>query len=216
MALICACAVIYSLPRFFEYRIDHSVSYKFSQTQFATNQLYMSIYKISMFFLVMYIIPMFLMTALNLRLIWALRKSFKFSRNERVVSTSQAVSLDRAKKSSTDTQQRNVTTIVVSIVILFVCCHIPAMTSHLFHSLHSTLDGYEHLECYRRYVSNVSNVLVNLNSACNFVIYCLFSQHFRKQFTSLMCKSCQQPRSALSSNDTTNGRNRDTVHTTAL
>ena len=138
------------------------------------------------------------------------------SRNERVVSTSQAVSLDRAKKSSTDTQQRNVTTIVVSIVILFVCCHIPAMTSHLFHSLHSTLDGYEHLECYRRYVSNVSNVLVNLNSACNFVIYCLFSQHFRKQFTSLMCKSCQQPRSALSSNDTTNGRNRDTVHTTAL
>ena len=227
MALIYVVSLLYSVPRFFEFRVDHSIDvYKFRTTDLFYHEGYTIVYKTTLFFVVMYFTPMLAMCVLNMRLIRALRKSFAFSLAQARATSrvgnggggGMTSSAADAKASSTVAQQRSVSTIVVAIVVLFVICHIPAMTAHLFYSLHSLdSDEYAHLSCYRRYLSNVSNVLVNVNSASNFVIYCLCSQLFRSQFLRMLCPSCKRFRRTRRDASTEHShRTTATLVTTAL
>jgi len=40
---------------------------------------------------------------------------------------------------------------------------------------------------YYRYVNAVTNVLLTLNSAVNFLVYCLVGKKFRRLFIAMLC-----------------------------
>jgi len=42
------------------------------------------------------------------------------------------------------------------------------------------------LEVYRRHISNWSNVLVTINSAVNFIVYCVVSKQFRTDLVKMV------------------------------
>lgn len=43
---------------------------------------------------------------------------------------------------------------------------------------------------YYRYVNAITNVLLTLNSAVNFLIYCLVGKKFRRIFVAMICDGC--------------------------
>ena len=148
-------------------------------TDLVKHGVYTILYRISCYFLLMYLIPVVIMIILNTRLLIALRKSY----GEREHITNGSLVNKRAQS-----DQRSITAVVVAVVVAFITCNILAMTSHLLWSLHECFSELSHLETVRRYFANISNVAVTLNSAINFLIYCVFSASFRQKCVAMFCK----------------------------
>ena len=74
---------------------------------------------------------------------------------------------------------RSVTIIISTVVTVCVVCNVTAMATHVIWSLQMCVHRLRFLEYYRRFLANISNVMVTLNCAANFVIYYLFSRSFR-------------------------------------
>ena len=169
---------IFCLPRFFEYRIDLSHPFKFVLTELVTNHIYNIGYRIILFFLVSYLIPISILVVLNTKLLLALRRAEAY----------RASLQEKQDMLHHHRQNRSITVIVVTVVSVCISCNLAAMLSHLLWSLHEGFSGsMAELETPRRYVSLVSNILVTFNSGVNFIIYCLCSRNFRMMLKRTLC-----------------------------
>ena len=187
VAVIVVVSLLYSLPRFFEYEVNDDSPYGFYPTDLFLNDAYTYTYKTIFFILLVYIIPMAAVTILNLMLICNLRKAI-----DSAPQGSAGGGLGRStteKNNFKHKQKRSVSTVVATIAVLFVICHLLPMTSHLLYTLQQ-FDDFENIDCARRIVSQISNVSVNINSAANFIIYSLLSKAFRAKFKEIFCESC--------------------------
>ena len=164
ICVICG-AVIVSLPRFFEYRLEQGRYLE--EARMTNNQLYTIMYKIILFFLSTYLIPMILMILFNIKLILILRHG------------------------QTDTKKsRSITLTVVVIVLIFIACNIPPMISHLIWSLETAFPSMAHLEKHRRPMTNITNILVAFYCVVNFFVYFFCSKSFRSSTANLCgCKN---------------------------
>ncbi|KAI0236549.1 FMRFamide receptor [Lamellibrachia satsuma] len=170
MAVVVVLAAAFSVPRFFEYELS---ARGFIQTSLNRNKIYTIVYRIVLFSIFMYVIPVVSMTVLNFRLLWQLRKANEFRSLMRQASQHSDASVPATK--------RSVTIIVLVVVLVCVVCNATAFVSHLVWSLHVCFRQMRHLASKRPYLANISNVLVCLNSAVNFFIYCLCSRNFRQE-----------------------------------
>ena len=77
IAAISLAAVVFSLPRFFEFKLvdDQDRRYQFIPTSLTQDRVYTILYRTSLFLAVMYLVPMSLMMTLNVLLLAALRRS---------------------------------------------------------------------------------------------------------------------------------------------
>ena len=177
MAGVTLLAMLVTLPRFFEYSIN-------SKGQIASHwlmrvQAYTITYRIILFFLFMYLIPMALLIILNTKLLKTLHKAdiYRAALRESRNQTTGCVS-----------GFRSITWMVVTVVITCMLCNVLAIISHILWSLaecfHKDLG---HLEYYRRYTVQASNIMITINSAINFVIYCMCSKTFRQSFVKMFC-----------------------------
>lgn len=184
MTAIWLFSALFSLPRFFEVELTNG---SFGKTSLLQNKTYTIIYRIACYFLIMYLAPMVSITILNSRLLCALRKSRKL--REHIANGSKRLTNGRRSGSGgSKSEHRSVTTVVVSVAIVFFTCNLLAMMSQLIWSIHQCFQGdLAYLDYYRRYMAHVSNVMVTLNSTVNFVIYCVFSKKFRDKFCSIYC-----------------------------
>lgn len=206
IALMSVLTILISLPRYFEFKIVimgkavHSFT-----TPFQKDQAYTVAYRIVCYLLIMYLIPMILMIILNTLLLSTLRNAsshrhalqerYKFQNSVHKRSSKECVyprnpctdglmngtvhdEMNGTLKGRIGSNNVSVTIIVVTVVLVTITCNITAMVAHILWSL-STSFHLTHLETTRRILSNVSNVLVTLNSAINFVIYCFCSRNFR-------------------------------------
>ena len=158
--------------RFFEYEIDldDPNEFYFKLTPLVRNQGYTISYRIILFFVFMYQMPITILVVLNTKLLLALHVADSYRANIRQKSGHKY-----GPKSN-----RSVTVIVVAVVSICIACNLTAMISHLLWSLTECYkEKFQHLDKYRRYLSLISNVLVTFNSAVNFIIYCLCSRNFR-------------------------------------
>ena len=186
---------LFSLPRYFEYQIvpgiypsTNRTGHFFATTPIVNNQIYNVGYRICAFFVVMYLVPMVLLISLNASLLFALRKARRERSSLRLASDH--------PRSITTRNNSSVTFIVITVVVMCVACNSSAMVSHILWSIQLTYKRYEiSLNSSRRYASNISNVLVTLNSAINFIIYCLCSRNFRVILLGIC--SCRQRRPGL-------------------
>jgi len=180
-------------------------------TSILDNKVYVIVYRIILFLLVQYLIPMVVLTVLNSYVIMSLRRSTAYrtgvllsyrAREPRLgsirslnsVTAPAAVSTPRRSLpcSSTFESARRVTIIVVVVVLMCIVCYTVAMAAQVIWSLQIGFprwfgDSAASLELCRRYVALMSNLLMTLNSASNFVVYCLCSRNFRAVLGRRLC-----------------------------
>jgi len=183
------------------------------------SKVYVIVYGIILFLLVQYMIPMIVLTVLNSYVIMSLRRSTAYrtgvllsyrsrtphlSSNLRSTNSATAVAITAAPKpptpplpySSTFESARRVTIIVIVVVLMCIVCYTVAMTAQVIWSLQIGFptwlgDSASSVELCRRYISQLSNLLITLNSASNFVVYCLCSRNFRAVLIRrLRCVDC--------------------------
>ena len=161
------------------------------------DRVYQIVYSNLLYYPVMYLMPLASLAYLNVKLIRSLN-SIK-QRTHRPQSHDQS-----AMNSARERRQRkddNITQCVVAIVCVFILCQTPALFNQIFWALIEP-DG-RNCGQFHFYYTKLSDVLVVLNSSCNFVVYCLFGRTFRRIFLSSVCACCCHPMSESRSDSKT-------------
>ena len=115
------------------------------------------------------IIPLFLLCTLNYFIIQALRRT-------------------RANRRRMSSRHR-ITVMLLSVIIVFMICVTPdAIMSTVFGF------GYYDANYLARGIREITDMLLVVNSAVNFVLYCTFNQMFRRHFILLFCGRCYKGR----------------------
>jgi len=150
------------------------------------SKVYNAIYRIILFLVVQYMLPMMMLIALNTKVVISLRQATLHRVNTLYVE-SVTPSLRSAGGATPFMFEstRRVTLIVIVVVLLCIVCHLVAMVAQVLWSLEVAFSGSMSLSTFtslvvcRRHFARASNVLVTLNSAANFIIYCMCSRNFR-------------------------------------
>ena len=101
--------------------------------------------------------------------------------NARSVITTTGVRLESSSK-----QENKITIMLIAVVILFFFCQLPTAVSLIVSSIH-TFPEKTKSWFISRGLNNIFNFLVAINAAGNFLLYCFFSQRYRKTFVTLFC-----------------------------
>lgn len=164
LAIVLLFSTIYNTPKFFEGRLAGNETVICAvHTVLAEDQSYRIIYGNILYTIVICVLPLLVLTFLNIRLMSAL-KDVKRKRQE--------------MQSPRQQQDNNVTLVLIVVVIVFSICQFPALLTQIFW----TILGDEARFCggFQFYFSRISNVLVITNSSVNFIIYCAFNNRFRR------------------------------------
>ena len=147
---------------------DNGTTYRaFVNTrEFTKMDVYVIYYKLVFYNTVISGTPLVIMTVLNIRLMIALKTS---RRNQMDI-------LSRRQQ-----HDNNATFLLIVVVVVFITCQLPAVIN--FAILESTSHQASGWGGYQLYVTPVTNALVILNSAVNFVIYAVFNKRFRHVMT---------------------------------
>ena len=192
-------SVFYNIPRFFEHqqigtketnvvinaseeeRVNVSNTnvndHKLEPIHLGDNRLYQIIYSNILYYPVMFIIPLVSLTYFNAKLIQTIRQ------------------IKKKRETMTGHRSRDdhITICIIAIVCVFIICQTPALINQIFWAIRSPECGSFHF-----YYTKISDVLVVLNSSCNFIIYCLFGQSFRKIFFETVCITKINPKPFIS------------------
>ncbi|KAL3866549.1 hypothetical protein ACJMK2_043840 [Sinanodonta woodiana] len=170
---------IYNLCRWFEYRIvtiekvmdgnQKEITVSFEQTKLGSNKIYNEIYFLWMYLFIMFVIPLTTLAVLNTFLIRAVKRSQKQQRDMNVRQS----------------RENNVTIMLISLVIVFMICQVPALIYNVAYSI-----NYEIIKSTLPWqvLSSLRNFMVTFNSTINFILYCAFGQKFRQVFVHTFCK----------------------------
>ena len=97
-----------------------------------------------------------------------------------------ALRKQRAVKGKTASARNRITTMLISVILVFIICITPdAIMSMFFRS------GYiEEKNLLVKGIREITDMLLAVNSATNFIVYCAFSKVFRHTFSSIFCRTC--------------------------
>jgi len=164
----------FSLPKFLEITPAGNFNIELS-----ANPFYNTVYKQYVEIFVTVILPLLLLIALNLRIIYAIRCQTM-----------------RTPSTSSDRREQYLTYLLVSIVAVFLFCH----SLKFFLVFYKELDvartlrnldcGWESFPTWMFILKPVSHLLLVLNSSLNFLIYCFVGARFRVQFRRALSSCC--------------------------
>ena len=177
MIITFVAAVLYNVPRYFEYEVIYLQEMPNSEfgihviekSLMAHHIVYRYLYNGILYALVLFFVPLCLLVFLNFKLVWALQ-----------VGKKKWETLQFRQR-----KEQNLTIIPLCIVLVFFICGTPALIVNIIDSM----DPYSMENTWFIIFMVIANLLVVLNSACNFIIYCLLGKKFRSQLVA-MCK-CQ-------------------------
>lgn len=213
VAAVILLSVLFCLPRHFEYHIVYHSDghYGLQTTSLILNRTYTVVYRISLFLIVHYFAPTVILVWLNSLVIVALRRSDAYrSANLRRLHSYGAQPFGGAQPMVTALGRdggpssaaaaavsalqstRGVTVVVVIVVCICIVTHVISTVAQVLHSLQMTFVDEPVVrgvpfEMVRRHLAQTSNVLVTLNSAVNFVVYCMCSRTFRSVLVAQVC-----------------------------
>lgn len=173
------------------------------------SQLYQIIYGNVLYYPVMYVVPLGTLALLNVRLISSLnaikRRALPLTTSKTTLNVDELQNQRQRRRRKDD----NITLCVVVIVCVFIVCQTPALFNQIFWALFALSErqcGRFHF--YYTKLSDqslntiiiqvtvdrngvvklkhpeLSDLLVVVNSSCNFIVYCLFGTTFRRIFLS--------------------------------
>ena len=176
LAAITAAAVAYNGSRFAEYRIYRRNGTMDLDDSFRFNPSYHYIYVTWMYFLFMFSIPFLVVISLTARILATIRRA---NRDRRAISSQQA-------------RETRTTEMMIVIVVIFVLSNILpfglAIVELKVAGHGGTIEESLGLpgRLWYNFLTDLSNLLVEVNSAANFGIYMAFSRNFRRQVLSLL------------------------------
>lgn len=178
MLLITIFVVLYNIPKFFEIELQPIFELPANVTRgLATyptplrhKQLYIEVYIMWMYLLVMYCVPFGALLVLN-GLIY---------RNVRHANQMRQL-LSRHQQ-----KEIGLATMLFAIVLLFMACNSLSFVINIIEVLGIKSDSSVPEQIFER-LADFSNLLVNINSSSNFIIYCIFGQKFRRLFLRIFC-----------------------------
>jgi len=173
--VVLTCVLLYNIPRFCEAYLAtvpinstaDGLTYltQADYTWLGQNEMYRIIYYNILYAILMLAVPLIALSGLNVRLIRALT-ALRRKRAEM-----------QGPKTSTTSQDNNVTLVLVIVVLVFTVCQTPALATQLMWSLLS--DDARVCGGLQFYFGRISNLMVVVNSAANFPVYLFFNTRFR-------------------------------------
>ncbi|XP_043206730.1 FMRFamide receptor-like [Amphibalanus amphitrite] len=179
MILISIFVVVYNVPKFLETEVQPIVNIRENRTivgyiacptPLRNERTYIEVYIMWMYFIVMYCIPFGTLVILN-SLIY---------RNVRIANRMRQLLSRRQQK------EIGLATMLFAIVLLFMVCNSLSFVINIIELMNSDSKIIEEAGMER--IADFSNLLININSSSNFVIYCIFGQKFRRLFLRLFCE----------------------------
>ena len=157
---------LFNIPRYFEHIVTLNGIYNLEKSDISGNVVYRYLYMCVLYSLMLFLIPLVLLVLLNAKLVLALKRGKKQWQTLQV----------RQKK------EQHLTIIPLTIVLVFFMCGTPALVVNIIEAI------WQHIESegFMQFLV-VSNLLVVLNSAANFIIYCLLGKKFRSK----LCEICK-------------------------
>lgn len=141
----------------------------FNLTEFSKDPIFLNLYYTILYPIFMLIVPLAILAILNTFLVMAVKRS---RLQQRTMNVRQC-------------RENNVTIMLVSVVVVFMICQVPALVYNIAYSVNryeiDTQIGWQIL-------SIVRNFLVTFNSSINFILYCAFGQKFRCIFIRTFCQ----------------------------
>ncbi len=160
-------AILYNIPRFFEFWPKQIFKEEWNMTMIEvadgpirTNLLYRYLYNTALFCLLIYAIPLVVLIFLNVKIICAMRAA------------------NNSWASLNHRQQREVkaTVMPLYIVVVFIVCCTQSLIAFILDAIF--VGSSTQLTWLQIYVA-ITNLLVIMNSAVNFLIFYLFGRKFR-------------------------------------
>ncbi|XP_069114718.1 FMRFamide receptor-like [Argopecten irradians] len=184
--LIFLCCVVYNIPRFLESETTevwnsyyNRTEPQIQQTELGTSKAYREIYFIYLQLFIMFLFPFSLLAVLNIQLIRAVKVA-QLTRHQMSVGSS--------KTPKVPPKEPNLTIMLIAVVMVFLVCQLPSVIDNILW----TIFDVNELNCSLHYIrfTTLSNLMVVINSAINFVIYCMFGKRFRRVFVKMFipCK----------------------------
>lgn len=169
--------VVFCSPNYVMYRpVEVSEgAYWFENNDFITS--YHEVFNYWVFGVVLKVAPCVLLSVLSTLLIVAMRRAEK--RRARLKSQG------RREESERTGEHNRTTSMLVTVVLSFVLSELPQGVLALLSGIDSSI-------FHRVYVplGDVWDIIVLINSAVNFVLYCIMSRQFRQTFYSVLCLGC--------------------------
>lgn len=169
VAAVVLFSIAYNLPRFFDTTVvqvtrdgNQTSTYYLDRTDLGLNSVYNFLYMDAMYYVFGFILPLLLLSVFNIHLIVAYRN---FRRKRLAL---------RMRNSPDDSDEQNVTLIMIVIILVFMICNAPAKSVQIFltYRVQRCMTG----EFFAR---EISIVLELLNSSVNFIIYCVGLKRFQ-------------------------------------
>jgi hypothetical protein len=139
-------------------------------------RVYQIVYVNTLYFIVMFFVPLTALVILNAQLIHELRLARR-RREELLGGARRRASSLKGGIGGGASSEEDITLTLIVVVVVFVVCQTPALVTQTLISVLSPKDK----TCPRAffYYERLSDLFVVINSAVNFVIYCFCSRHFR-------------------------------------
>lgn len=135
---------------------------------FAEQTFYSFVYDVLLYHIFMYALPLVILGLLSYRL----RVVVVEARRRRQLIT------------STQAHRQDLTASLLAVVIVFMLCQITAPLRRLL--IEILPDSEQQCPNFLYFIGDVNSLLITLNSACNFVIYCIFGARFRRRVSALV------------------------------
>ncbi|KAK3086740.1 hypothetical protein FSP39_022705 [Pinctada imbricata] len=174
--LILIFSVVYNIPRFFEFKTvfnwdeqTNSSLPGIGLTELGKNNRFKLVYFIYMSPLVMFVLPFLIIFVLNIQLMRAVNLAKK----------------TRTRLSTSASKEANLTIMLIAVIIVFLICQLPSIADNILWVIFDSAD----LNCSLSYIrfTSITNLMVVINSAVNFVLYCAFGKRFRRVFVKTIC-----------------------------
>ena len=182
--LIIVLGVLFNLPRFFQNDIvyiqpnpNSTVTIaSLNSTVIGDHTIFGKIYTNALYTICVLILPLFILTIVNYKLIKEIRKAKQLR---------DSMSATPTKNTNSSGEENNVTLVMVIIVVVFLLCHTPDRILQIvivtLPQLKPKCGGIIY------YLSDVVNLLIIINSSTNFVIYYFLRKRFRKILMTRIC-----------------------------
>ena len=101
-------------------------------------------------------------------------------------------SIRKSRANKRNTARHRVTIMMIVVIMVFMICITPDAVMTTFFRY-----GYHEADYLVKGIREYSDTLLTLNAAINFVIYCLFSRTFMKNFVALFCPHLSKKQAAI-------------------
>lgn len=208
IASIFVVAFILRVPNFFEFTFHKSkimtydnVTVELTVLKWRRDTYNMSVYSLIVPGVLGGIMPLLALAVLNIRLVVEIRKSTRYLRYH--------LAADSRIQSVISHEEKKITLMLIFIIFAFFVCQCPFMvwvTIMALNNFSFVVTSFVHTPAYEVF-HDLAMIMLAIKSACNFILYCWFSEKFWNTFKQIFCLRHCLPEQPMVQNGHTNGHN---------